>query len=123
MHLLALDIGTRRTGIAFVDTDVGVPLPLDTLVFDSQEEMVHAVTEIARERSVNQIVIGLPLLPSGEEGSQVDYVRSCAEDFIAEGFEIVFLDERYTTSPSGDYDGDARAACELLALHLKKSQF
>ena len=31
MRYLALDVGTRRTGIAYLDEDVGVPLPLNTI--------------------------------------------------------------------------------------------
>lgn len=114
MRTLGLDIGLRRTGVAFADADIGIPFPLDTIIAQTKEEMIEQVEMIARERKVDRIIVGLPLLPSGDEGSQSAYVRSCAEDLSALGFAIDFIDERYTTSDSKDYDGDARAACLLL---------
>ncbi len=120
MRLLALDIGMKRTGIAFVDTANDVVLPLDTIVADDADTMIENVIAIVKERKVEQVIVGLPLLPSGEEGSQTDYVRSCANTLSESGVEVSFLDERYTTSKSQDFDGDARAACELLAMYLQR---
>ncbi|HVW67129.1 MAG TPA: Holliday junction resolvase RuvX [Candidatus Peribacteraceae bacterium] len=114
MRTLGLDIGERRTGVAFNDSAINIPFPLDTITADSKEEMIAQVELIARERKVDRIVVGLPLLPSGDEGSQAHYVRSCAANLEQLGFPIDFLDERYTTVDSKEYDGDARAACQLL---------
>lgn len=114
MRTLGLDIGMHRTGVAFNDDTVNIPFPLDTIVTDTKEEMVAQVEMIARDRKVDRIVVGLPLLPSGDEGSQALYVRSCTVDLEALGLPIDFLDERYTTVHSKEFDGDARAACQLL---------
>lgn len=118
MRLLALDIGTKRTGIAFVDTANNVPLPLDTIISDTPEQMVEAVSSIVEVRKVDHIIIGLPLLPSGAEGSQVSYVRLCGDLLQKKGFSIQYVDERYTTPSHTAFDGDARAACQLLLTHL-----
>ncbi len=120
MRILALDIGARRTGIAFVDTENGIPLPLDTIDVEFEEEMIEYVKKILIDRAVDEIVIGLPLLPSGVEGEQVEFVRRCGEDLKSANIPIVFLDERYTTSSSSESDGDARAACELLRMRLQR---
>lgn len=120
MRLLALDIGGKRTGIAFVDTANNIPLPLDTVVADDAQAMIDRVKMIVDERGVERIIVGLPLLPSGGEGAQVVYVRRCAESLKALGYQIDFIDERHTTSDSKDYDGDARAACELLRTYLDR---
>jgi putative Holliday junction resolvase len=120
MRLFALDIGTKRTGVAFVDTDNDIALPLDTIIADSREEMIERVLDLVEARHVEEIVIGLPLLPSGEEGSQVRYVRACGEQLQHQGVTVVFMDERYTTSKNTSFDGDARAACELLQIYLER---
>lgn len=120
MHLLALDIGKKRTGVAFVDTDNDIPLPLDTIIEETSDAMIERVVGIIDERGVEEVVVGLPLLPSGEEGAQVQYVRKCAEKLEGHGVTVVFMDERYTTSKMTSFDGDARAACELLQLHLER---
>ncbi len=119
MRLLALDIGKKRTGVAFVDTDNDIPLPLDTIISSSTEEMIERVVDLVEKRHVEQVIMGLPLLPSGKEGSQVQYVRECAGMLEAKGIAVHFLDERYTTSKTTAFDGDARAACELLLTHLR----
>lgn len=120
MKLLALDIGMRRTGIAFVDTENGIVLPLDTVTANDVDEMIERVVTIVNDRHVEKVIIGLPLLPSGEEGSQTEYVRACADQLSENGISLSFLDERYTTSKSQDFDGDARAACELLSTYVQR---
>lgn len=119
MRVLALDIGKKRTGVAFVDTENDIPLPLDTIVESSTRRMVQRVVGLAEERMADLVVIGLPLLLSGSEGSQSSYVRGCADLLEKKGLTITFLDERYTTSKHTSFDGDARAACELLQMFLE----
>lgn len=120
MRVLALDIGKKRTGVAFVDTDNDIPLPLDTIIADSAADMIERVVDLIDARHIDEIVIGLPLLPSGTEGSQVQYVRNCGEQLQRRGVTVVFMDERYTTSKNTAFDGDARAACELLQTHMER---
>jgi putative holliday junction resolvase len=120
--LLALDIGRRRTGVAYADTAVGVPLALDTLVHASTEEWMMAIRSIVTEKKIDRIVVGLPLLPSGEEGEQAHFVREWAAVLAARtGAPLSFLDERYTTPGSGDADGDAAAAVELMHMALQRA--
>ena len=124
MRFLSLDIGTRRTGVAYLDTDVGIPLPLDTLIHTSSSELVTAVMEIVRERKIDRIIVGLPLLPSGDEGSQANISREVGSSLGKHGLTIEYADERYSSPrnsahknviPSKNYDGDASAACAILS--------
>ena len=123
MKYLALDIGLRRTGVAYLDTDVAVPLPLDTLTHVSENELIEAVMEIVRARKIDRVIVGLPLLPSGEEGAQTSVSRSIGDAIAAKGVALQYRDERYTTASGkahkhtvsqSEFDGDAAAACELL---------
>lgn len=120
MRLLSLDIGMKRTGVAFVDTDNNIPLPLDTIESESIDEFAAKALDISVTRGADTIIVGLPLLPSGDEGSQSEYVRECAERLQEAGITIEFVDERYTTNDGKDYDGDARAACQLLQMYLER---
>ncbi len=121
MRFLALDIGTRKTGIAFLDEDTAVPLPLDTFYHDTQEQLLSHVLALVDERSIDKLLIGLPLLPSGDEGAQAAFVRGIASQ-LAHKIPVTFVDERYSTPPSrsskhdvhpSHFDGDAAAACSL----------
>lgn len=127
MKYLALDIGTRRTGVAFLDDAVGIPLPLPTIHHESNQELLASVRSIVRERSIDRLVIGLPLLPSGTEGSQAVHVRGVAAELQELGLPLECIDERYTTHRRGHVrrapplpaDTDAAAACSLLELFIR----
>lgn len=98
MKILSLDIGQKRTGVAFVDEEAtGIVMPLETLRHDSGDEFLAAAKKIILDRKAEHIVIGLPLLPSGEEGSQAAFVRGRAERLRDFGVPFTFVDERYTS--------------------------
>jgi putative Holliday junction resolvase len=124
MNLLGLDIGKRRTGVAFLDARTGIPLPLSTIEHTSEDGLLSQVHSYVREKTIGKVIIGLPRLPSGKEGEQAEYVRSVAEKIRAFGVDIQFIDERYTSPRRGtsiSYDGDAAAACEILS-SIKKAE-
>ncbi len=124
MRYLSLDIGDRHTGITYLDTLVGIPLPLDTLHHTSGQQLVDAVLVIVRERKVETVLVGLPRLPSGEEGLQATQSRKIGDLLLSRGIAVEYVDERFTTPrssqhknalPTQNIDGDATAACALLS--------
>ncbi len=123
MKILALDIGMRRTGVAFADDADGVALALTTIAHRSSRDLVSAVQTIVEERGIDGIVFGLPLLPSGEEGKQSGVVRSVGKQMTRFGIPLHYLDERYTTQDYPGYDGDASAAVSVLQMALQRKLF
>ena len=124
MRFLAFDIGTRRTGVAFLDTSVGIPLPLDTLHHTSVDVLLPLIIALIDQRKAERIIIGLPLLPSGAHGSQSEVSKGVGTQLLARGLDVEYVDERYTTPRNSDHkhtiptrnlDGDASAACALLS--------
>lgn len=124
MKLLGLDVGTRRTGVAFLDSDIGIPFPLTTLTHASSEDLMTLVMEIIQVRAIDRVVVGLPRLPSGDEGAQAQESRAFGELLRDRGIDVIYADERYTTPrhlshknviPVSSYDGDSAAACAILA--------
>ena len=124
MRYLALDVGTRRTGVAYLDSNIGIPLPLDTILHTSEKQVIDAVMTIIRERKIDRVIVGLPLLPSGVEGSQAAESRKIGMALQTAGITVDYRDERYTTPapsqhknalPTQKIDGDAAAACALLS--------
>ena len=119
MNILALDIGERRTGVAFCDTDTNVPVALDTLEHASFLELQEALERLLNERSIEHIVFGLPLLHSGQEGEQAQIVQHFIENFpFPDGISHQLIDERHTSVAPAEVDNDASAACALLQVYL-----
>lgn len=112
--ILAFDLGKRRTGVAVCDANHGVAIPLVTLEHSSMKDQIAQILEVIRMRKADRIVVGLPRLLSGEEGSQAAFVRTVADAIAKEGIHVEFVDERYSNDPEKRGDPDAYAAWNLL---------
>lgn len=120
MKILALDIGTKRTGAAFADSNDGVPMALETIHSTSDADLVEKVQNIIHAKSIEKCVVGFPLLLSGSEGSQSDYVKRIVFLLKSKGLEIDLLDERYTTPDKTFKDPDSASACQILQVYLDR---
>lgn len=120
MRYLSLDIGLRHTGCALGDSEVGIALALETIHHKNFDELISELQKIIAERKVHKLIVGLPLLPSGEKGEQAKLIEELAEAKLKALLPLEFIDERHTTSKSSDFDGDAAAACAILGIALEK---
>ncbi len=115
MHLLGLDIGTKRTGVAFADTKAGFVVALDTIHHRSVDELCSSLSPIITSKKISELVIGLPRLLDGSEGAQSRSVREAAQS-IATMFSlpITFMDERYSSMNATKESADSKAACSIV---------
>lgn len=138
--VMALDVGTRRIGVAVSDDDGRMALPLKTLDARSRNESVRQIIDLASQYEVSEIVVGWPLNMQGREGRAVDRVRTLVEALErtkrAQGMEAVSIrrwDERLTTVAAdrllADADVSRRrrkqavdqvAACKILEGYLAR---
>jgi putative Holliday junction resolvase len=97
-RILALDLGKKRIGMALSD-ELGITAQgLPTLERRNKRSDFAALAAVVRENNVRQIVLGLPLRMSGEEGSQADWARSFAEELKRHvDVPIDLRDERWTS--------------------------
>lgn len=100
---LAIDYGERRIGIAKSDPTGLIASALTTLEVRSNTQALAALAELIEEYDPSAIVIGWPLMPSGDEGDKCVAV----DRFIAKLREIYSgpihkVDERYTSSEAAD---------------------
>lgn len=119
MRILALDIGVRRTGVAYAECPPGVPLALPTLRHASVRALLEHVAQIVDARRVDHIVVGLPILSSGKEGMQAQRVRALLPSLARMGARVTTLDERHSTAHFS-HDPDAEAACTILMVYLDR---
>jgi putative Holliday junction resolvase len=99
MSVLALDYGTVRIGAAHADEWTAIPLPLPYLKAHPWDEFAKTFLAIIQERSVREIVVGVPRNMDGSYGESAQKAR----EFIVKLREICPLtiheiDERWTTT-------------------------
>lgn len=98
MRVLGVDLGRRRIGLAISDADGAFAFPLEAVASAGRGRDVKALARIAREREVEQIVVGLPLHMDGRSGPEAESARAFAVALArATGVEVDTLDERWTT--------------------------
>ncbi len=122
MRILALDVGKRRTGVAFADKEADFVIALQTISHGNIGELIEAVLKIIEEKKIDELAIGLPLKLDGLDGEQSLYVRTFAET-LAKHTPLPqrLIDERYTSSSASScMDPDAVAACQIAEMALSK---
>lgn len=98
MRIMALDVGTKRIGVALSDPLKITAQGLETFHRTTLEEDIKGLWKLIDEHEVSQLVIGLPKNMDGSEGFKVEEVRQFAADLTAERkIDIVWVDERLTT--------------------------
>lgn len=100
-RILAVDWGERRIGLALSDPGGIIATGLETLVVTGREDALARVTEVARAREAERIVVGLPLLLSGERGEAAETAQAFADALAARsGLPVETYDERLTSALS-----------------------
>jgi len=97
-RILALDLGKKRIGLALSD-ELGITAQgLPTLERRNKRTDFAVLRSLIQQNNVRQIVLGLPLRMSGEEGTQADWVRAFAEELKGHvDVPVDLRDERWTS--------------------------
>jgi putative holliday junction resolvase len=98
---LGIDLGEKRVGLALADGDPADAIARPHLTLrrgrDLAADAALLAIVIERER-IDELVVGLPLDVSGDEGSQAVLTRAWAEAMAVElGLPVGFRDERLSS--------------------------
>jgi len=98
-RVLGVDLGERRIGLAVADGDGGRAIPVATIRrARTPQADAAALLEVVRERDVGELVVGLPLDVSGDEGPQARLTRAWVETVQPRiGLPVTLRDERLTS--------------------------
>jgi len=97
-RILALDYGSRRIGMAVSDPLGFTAQPLPPLRREGDRRDVEAIARAAEAVGAVEVVVGLPLLPDGGEGTEAGRVRRFVEKLREHlGIPVGLWDERMTT--------------------------
>lgn len=77
MRYLAIDYGTRRTGLAICDVAETIVSPLRTI--HGQRDLLKKIGQVVDAEHVEAVVLGLPLNMDGSESAQTRIVLNFAE--------------------------------------------
>jgi putative Holliday junction resolvase len=94
-RVVGLDVGEKRIGVAYGDSEVKIASPIG--VISNDEKLVLEIERLVSAKNVDKIVIGLPRNSSGLETKQTDFVRDFSEKLLPLGLPIVFQDESLTS--------------------------
>ena len=96
MHkVMALDIGTKRIGIALSDYLQVIATPHSFIAREPEKKAIEEITKIAKENRVEKIVIGVPINMDGTLGFQAQNCIEFSQKIL--GFDIIQEDERLTS--------------------------
>jgi putative holliday junction resolvase len=95
---LALDVGSKRIGVAGCDGTGLIATGLMTIDRSSFEQDVEIIRQLIVERSVSVLVVGLPYTLAGELGAQARQVQKFARR-VSKAVElpVEYIDERLTS--------------------------
>lgn len=96
-RFLGLDLGDARIGVAISDPQRRLAVPVGTVRTGAPSD-VRAIAALVAEHGVTLVVVGHPLLLSGEAGERAHHAERFAEVLGATlGIPVVLQDERLST--------------------------
>lgn len=97
MKILGLDVGEKRIGVAKIDSDTKIAIPVGFINVDGSEW--QEIASLARMNNTNAFVLGLPRSNEGNETAQSLYVRNFARVLTEKipGARVRFQDESLTS--------------------------
>jgi len=95
-RIIALDIGTKRIGVAVSDALWFGAVPVKTIIRKNDNEALDEIKKICNEYNTKTILIGLPYNMDGSLGFQA---KNCINFISAlkQEYDIIYQDERLSS--------------------------
>ena len=98
-RLMGLDLGTKTIGLALSDVERRFASPLRTITRGKFSDDAKSLIADIKHFEVKALVLGLPLLLSGEQGARAQSVRAFVRNFAnVDPTPILLWDERFSTA-------------------------
>ena len=104
---MALDVGTRRIGIAVASREAALAQPLTALI--QGEEFFRTLEQLIKKENVDTLVVGLPRGLDGQTTDQTRSVQDFTRDLRKHFKDItVYLQDEAVTSKQAEAELEAR---------------
>ncbi len=133
--ILAVDLGTKRVGLAISDPLKIIASPLSIIPFTTMDNLVSILMACVEENKAEKVIIGLPIREDGTEGAGCVASKQLEQKLRDKGADTVLWDERYSSKIAGYYlrecgiksrdtkdKLDSLSACILLESYLKSTE-
>jgi putative holliday junction resolvase len=123
MRTLAIDLGTRRVGLALSDESGRLASPLDVLQVRDANQALEPVLQIVSRESVERIVVGLPLNMDGTAGPAARESLRWGNALQQRcGKPVVYVDERLSSFAAEQTIIDRKRSGEKITRKQRKSR-
>jgi putative Holliday junction resolvase len=123
MRTLAIDLGTRRVGLALSDESARLATPLDVLQVRDANQALEPVLQIVIRESVERIVVGLPLNMDGTAGPAARESLRWGKALQQRcGKPVLYVDERLSSFAAEQTMIDRKRSGEKITRRQRKSR-
>lgn len=123
-HVLALDYGSKRIGVASGYLELGIAFPREIIANRGFEYVVGRIKELCEELNVAKIIVGYPfnMETNQKKSVMMKAVEVFAEklkvDLVERGVEVLFFDERLSSFEARELMGGRRKAVDETAAQI-----
>ena len=96
-RVIGIDFGLSKVGIAISDPSGIISMPLETIRYKNQKDLIERLKKIALEKNVKTLVIGYPLNMNYKENSMTEIIDKFKVVMESNDFEIYLEDERLSS--------------------------
>jgi putative Holliday junction resolvase len=98
MRTLAIDLGSKRVGLALSDEGGTLATPLDVLEVSSPQHAIEQILPILERESVQRLLVGLPLNMDDSVGPAARNTIAWAKHLASRAnLPLIFVDERLSS--------------------------
>jgi putative Holliday junction resolvase len=123
VRTLAIDLGSKRVGLALSDEGGKYATAYDVLEVSAPEQAIALIVQIVAEEAVERVVVGLPLNMDDSVGESARRTIAWADALSkVSGKPVVFVDERLSSFAAEQQLIDRKRGGERLTRGGKKQR-
>ncbi|MDQ3441502.1 MAG: Holliday junction resolvase RuvX [Planctomycetota bacterium] len=123
MRTLAIDLGTRRVGLALSDEGGRLATPYEVVQVTSPEMAAAKIREVIEKEGVTRIVLGLPLNMDDSIGPAARQAVAWGNDLARRAERpVLYVDERLSSFAAQQDLNDRKRGGEKLTRKRRKEQ-
>jgi len=96
-RIIGIDFGLSKVGIAISDPSGIISMPLETIRYKNQKDLIEVIKKIALEKNVKTLVIGYPLNMNYKENNMTEIIDKFKIVMENNNFKIHLEDERLSS--------------------------